>query len=149
MHAATGHHQTLEGLAGCPPCHGSAAAPVHAIIARGVLHYIGDLDAALARLAAVLQPGGILAIRDGVPIDQARCETMNDQLASAGAPTEPRNGLDPDLLSQTLSALGLCTRRPVVVGTGTFATPPWVPELYEGLQEPCAPTLPGAWSLCS
>ena len=41
-------------------------------------------------------------------MDQARFETMNDQLASAGAPTEPRNGLDPDLLSQTLSALGLC-----------------------------------------
>lgn len=67
MHAATGHRQTLEGLAGCPPRYGSAAAPVHAIIARGVLHYIGDLDAALARLAAVFQPGGILPIRDGVP----------------------------------------------------------------------------------
>ena len=85
----------MEGLAGCPPCHGNAAAAVHAIIARGVLHYIGDVDAALARLAAVLQPGGILAIRDGVPMDHARFETMNDQLASAGAPTEPRNALDP------------------------------------------------------
>lgn len=106
-------------------------ASVHAIIARAVLHHITDLPAALARLAAVLRPGGILAVRDGVPLDQARFETMNRQLTAAGRPAEPRNGLDPGLLSQALNALGLHTRGPLIVGTGTFATPPWVPETYE------------------
>jgi SAM-dependent methyltransferase len=106
-------------------------ASVHAIIARGVLHHVSDLEAALARLAAVLRPGGILAIRDGCPLGRARFEMMNRQLAAAGRPAEPRNGLDPGLLSQALAALGLRIRRPVFVGTSTFATPPWVPERYE------------------
>lgn len=106
-------------------------ASVQAAIARGVLHHVADLDAALARLTEVLRPGGILAIRDAVPLAPARFEAMNRQLAAAGKPAEPRNGLDPGPLGRALAALGLRTRRPVIVGTGTFATPPWVPEPYE------------------
>jgi len=69
-------------------------------------------------------------------MDQARFETMNDQLASAGAPTEPRNGLDPDLLSQTLSALGLCGQG---LQEPLRADPPRAPGVYAYRSRPMLP----------
>jgi SAM-dependent methyltransferase len=78
-----------------------------AVTARAVLHHVADPAAAVAELARLVAPGGMLLIRDATAMAPARAEELREYLVSRGHRAEPHAGVDPDELAQAARDAGL------------------------------------------
>ncbi len=114
-----------DGLA--LPLRDNSCADLHI---QAVLHHLVPTATALGELARVLQPSGVLTIRDGVALDANEAAHLDDELRQAGHPSEPVYGFDLDELAELVRASGLVIEDIHMEGTATWATPPFVSKPY-------------------
>lgn len=106
------------------------AAAVSTVVLRAVLHHLDPVETALAELARILRPGGVLTIVDGTALAPEVASQLNTELAAAGLPPEPLCGFDLDELGVNLDRTGFDLESIRLDGTATFATPPLVSRYY-------------------
>lgn len=102
-----------------------AAHTFDAVLARGVLHHLSDIDQFLAEAKRTLLPTGQLLILDAEPMPLAEFVEMSRQLTAAGVEPEPRKGIEAELLKVSARQLRCVTMQELPAGRWTHATPPY------------------------
>ncbi len=105
-------------------------ATADAIVFRGLLHHLGDINSALDDARRVLARDGFLFIQDGTQMSREDFEEMNKALHQKGLPREVHPGFDPEELTVGLRSIGFVVDEVIKGGEAVFATPPHVPKVY-------------------